>query len=295
MDEKNPFGIFINNDALADRVLERLTKAVDTVLKVADQETMITKLTVPNEPDGMEISFHTQTQDLAYEKPELGETPAQKRLKQLKAEDRLRQWEVRLPVSDEAMKNKQGTGANLMSSIGAGKAFARAMDAEGFQNMYGALSGTVVSAPWNLGTNATMENDINLRMDAIEDEGFSGDSALMSRMQIGRLNHTLNVIMFGGRGITVKDWLMDNMELELYRVKRINYKNNNGTLIPLFNPFGQILIFDKSAYSVFTQEPMTVKVQRKEEIGAWITYIRKYFRTTPVQTEACEKLIGVNL
>ena len=101
--------------------------------------------------------------------------------------------------------------------------------------------------------------------------------------------------MFGGKGITVKDWLMDNHELELMRVRRINYKNNNGTLINLFNPLGQVLIFDRPAYAVFTQEPMTVEPERVASLGGYIAYLRKYFRTTPVQTEACQKLTGVGI
>jgi len=295
MEQKNPLGIFLNQDAIADRVLERLTKDVKTVLKVADEYTIITDITVPNTPDGLEISFHTETQDLAFEKPELAETPVQKRIKQLKVEDRLKQWEVRLGVSDEALENKGTSAQNLMNATSAGKAFARAMNAEGLTNMYAALAGTPVGVAWNLATNAQIEMDIANRLDALDDEGFTGNKILMNRLQVARLNHTLNVVMFGGQGIKVSEWLSDNHQLELTRVKRINYKNNNGTLINLFNPTGQVLIFEKEAYSVFTQNPMTTEVVRKPEIGGWVAYMRKKFKTTPVQTEACQKLIGINL
>jgi len=295
MEEKNPLGIFLNTDALSDRVLERLSKDVKTVLKVADENTMITGITVPNDPDGMEINFHAETQDLAFEKPELAETPSQKRIKQLKVEDRMKQWEVRLAVSDEALKNKNMSAAGFLSTISAGKAFARAMNAEGLSNMYAGVAGVAAVAPWNAATNSQIEMDIAGRLDTIDDENFTGDTILMDRLQIARLNHTLNVVMFGGKGISVKNWLMDNHELGLLRTKRVNYKNNNGTLINLFNPAGQVMIFDKAAYSVFTQEPMTTEVSRVPSIGGYVAYMRKKFKTTPVQPEAAQKIVGTVL
>jgi len=243
MEEKNPLGIFINTDALADRVLERLGKAVDTVLKTAQEETIITEITVPNEPDGMEIIFHNQTQDLAYTKPELAETPVQKRLLQLKAEDRLRQWEVRLAISDEALKNKKQNAGDYMSAVNAGKAFAKAVNAEGLTNMYGGVTGVPATVPWNVATNAQIENDIVARKRAIRDEGFNADIILMNETQWARLNHTLNVIMF--TGMTVEQWLAQH-GLKVIIVDRINYKNNNGTLINLFNPDGQVLVLHLS-------------------------------------------------
>ena len=289
MEEKNPPGIYLNTDALADRVLERLGKSVDTVLKTAQEETIITELTVPNEPDGMEIIFHNQTQDLAYTKPELAETSNQKRLLQLKAEDRLRQWEVRLAISDEALKNKKQNAGDYMSAVNAGKAFAKAVNAEGLTNMYGGVVGTAVTTPWNLATNAQIENDIINRKRAIKDEGFKPDIILINDSQWARMHHTLNAVMFSGQ--TVEQWLGE-LGLRPIIVDRINYKNNNGTLINLFNPDGQVLIIDSKAYSVFTQEQMTVEMERDIKIGGWVAYFRKFFRTTPVQPESAARLIG---
>lgn len=289
MDEKNPLGIFTNTDALSDRVLERLSKSVRTVLKVADEETMITNITVPNEPDGMEIIFHTQTQDMAFVKPELAETPSQKRLNQLKAEDRLRRWEVRLAISDEAMKNKKANAGDLIGATNAGKAFAKAMNAEGFLNMYNGVAGVNAAAPWNAATDAQIEDDINTALDQIDDEGFTGDTILLNRMQWGRLHRVANIV---NTGMKVEDWL-NEFGLTPMRVRNINYKNNAGTLINLFSPVGNTLIFDKRAYSVFTQEPMTGDVENDVKIGATVAYLRKYFRTTPVQTEAAYRISGV--
>jgi len=37
---------------------------------------------------------------------------------------------------------------------------------------------------------------------------------------------------------------------------------------------------------------MTVETERDIKIGGWVAYFRKFFRTTPVQPESCQKLIG---
>lgn len=288
MDEKNPLGIFTNTDALSDRVLERLTKAVKTVLKVANEESIIQGITVPNDPDGMEILFHTSTQDVAFVKPELAETPAQKRLLQLKAEDRLRRWEVRLAISDEAMKNKKDNAGDLISATNAGKAFAKSINAEGLLNIYNGVTGIAAGAPWNAATDAQIEDDINIALGAIDDEGFNGDTILLTRMQWGRLRRVANIV---NTGQTVTDWL-NEMGLTPVMVKNVNYKNNNGTLINLFSPTGNVMIFDKRAYSVFTQEDMTGETERDIKIGAIVAYLRKYFRTTPVQPESAYRISG---
>lgn len=297
MEEKNPLGIFTNADALSDRVLERLGKAVETVLRVANEESIIQNLTVPNTPDGMEIIFHNQTQDIAYVKPELAETPSQKRLLQLKAEDRLRRWEVRLAVSDEAMMNKDAnspgsSAGDLLSATNAGKAFARAINAEGLGNMFAGKTPVGAGAPWNLAADAQIENDIVAGLDAGDDEGFNLTTMTATRLQMARLHRVANVV---NTGLTVKGWLEEVGVPNVQMVKRINYKNNNGTLIPLFNPTGNCLLLDTRGYAVFTQEGMTGEVERDIKIGAHVAYLRKYFRTTPVQPEAAYLINGIGI
>jgi len=313
MQESAIWGTFQNADALNKDVIERFSTLIGEIMKVASEKTYIPDLTVPTIPDGLRVIMHDTTRPLAMEKPEGAETPQQRIEWEQIVNQQLKRWEVRVGITDEAKITGQLTAQELLQfdngpvmAAGdmqrvqnAGRAFAKAMNAEGLAAMYAGATGTPSGSGaggWAAAADAVIDNDIEGMIVRMETEGFFPDWLLSSRQARSRLRRMAWVT---GSAKSIADYMaqytddINGVTIKTMVVTPIIYKDGNGNNVVLFTSVGSALMIDRAAYAAFAQREMTTEFWRNAPAGVDEAIMRKFWLTVVAQPDAGERLTGL--
>lgn len=302
MDQRCPWGIFLNADALNKDVIERFSTLIDKALKEATFESLIPKITVPFKPDGLRVMLHTISNTQAYEKTEGAETPAQRPEWQQQVNDQLKQWEIKVEITDEAkitakysatdLLNAGMPGADAQQAQDVGSGFARAVDAEGLGTLYGALTPTAAALAWAAAGDASIENDLDgmkLRASIL---GHKPDTILLTTSALSRIRRMAWVV---NTSKSPQEYLKENYGLNAIEIDPIIYLDGNGTAFTLFTPFDQVLMFRLKSFGLFSQLPTTAEAMRDAKAGVDAAMVRKFWLTSVGRPEAGQLLSGTGV
>lgn len=292
--ERADTGIFLNKDALDQRVVKQFSQMLEEVLKIADAKSILPDITVPNPLPvemGLRGKFTVWTNLVAIKKPEGASTFEQKPELKEGVNYELEQWEEVVSITDEAKINAGLTAQDLLNAGNAGRGFARAIDGDGLTEMYGAIVGSAGSN-WSTASDDDIQEQIGAAQDNVETKGFEPDTVMLTRKQwnrIGRFDWVVN------SKATTEEFLQAQFKMDPMLVKKVAYEDDAGATVVLFDPTGEVLIIDKAAYAVFSQRPTTVEFKRSVSRGVDLAYMRKFFKTKAVQLNAADKITGVVL
>ena len=302
MDVRCPWGIFLNADALNKDVIERFSTLIDKALKEATYESIIPKLTVPFKPDGLRVMLHTVSNTMAYEKTEGAETPAQRPEWEQKVNDQLKQWEIKVEITDEAkitakysatdLLNAGMPGADAQQAQDVGSGFARAVDAEGLGTLYGALIPTGAALPWAGAGDASIENDLDGMKLRASIRGHKPDTILLTTSALSRIRRMAWVV---NTSKTAEEYLKESYKLNAIEINPIIYLDGNGTAFTLFTPFNQVLMFRLKSFGLFSQLTTTAEAMRDVKAGVDAAMVRKFWLTSVGRPEAGQLLTGTGV
>ncbi len=289
-------GMLINPDAVDIRSRKYLSKMLKDVLKTAGDKVTVTDLFRPNvltREQGTSGKLWNLSQYTAKRKDDATPTKVQKIISG-EVEYELYQYEVKVAITDKAKLNSQMTAQGLLTAGQAGRAFARRLDADGYNEMQtGNVVTAAATAAWDVATDAQIEADINAATDRLDDAGFHDHVVIMTKAQKSRIS----VIARGiGAGITFKTYMDEELGLSTFRmITRIREMLPDGTWNTLFNPFDHFIVMDKDAWGVFSQLKTTMEYMRDVPAGVDFAFIRKWWGFQGIQANACQVISGVNL
>ena len=188
-------------------------------------------------------------------------------------------------------------GGDMFRITNGARAFSQAINAEGLATMFGALTGTPVTAAWAGATDADIENDLEGMIARSEMEGFFPDKILWSRQARARIRRMLWVT---GSAKDIPEYIgafntAAGPSLKEMIVSPILYKDGNGDNVVMFTPTDQVLMFQREAYAGFAQRETTTEFKRDIERGVDVAFMRKYWLTVVAQANAGQLLTGVGL
>ena len=302
MDVRSDWGIFRNADALNKDVIERFSTLIDKALEVATYEAIIPKITQPFTPDGLRVMMHTVSDLIAYEKTEGAETPAQRPEWEQSINEQLKRWEVKVEITDEAKITAKYTATDLLNAgmpgsdarqaDAVGSAFAKAIDAEGLNTLFGALVPVAATAAWALTADANIEADLDGMIGRCELEGFVPDTVLLPRGALSRIRRMQWVV---NTSKSPEAYLKENYGLDAVKVMPISYKYGTGVNYNLFTPFNQVLMFRKKSFGTFSQLMTEAEAFRDTPRGVDAAMVRKFWLTVAAQPESAQLLNGTGL
>ena len=281
-------GLVLDTQAITEKVAKRLGHMYDEIMGVAEQESIIPKVTKAynlSEDDGLQTTIYDKTQIIAHKKPEGTETTEQRPEVEEKFTIRLEQWESVVGITDEAMIDSgevNMTAQERQQAGRAGLAFANSIDGDGLSIMYAGVTPVAATALWNVITDIQLGNDLATAVNTIKRRGFKPDIILMTMNQMNRVNDTAWVT----QGRTMTQYLQERYKLTPIEVSWVGYDDRSGNEVQLFNPVGQCMILDSRYYSIFSQRPATVEVERNVSRGINFAFFRKFFKTTIADAEA---------
>lgn len=287
-------GVFKNPDAVDAKTLKCFAKMRSQILKKAAELSYAGDVTVPNPlpvEHGLRGKFYDWGQLVALPKPEGAATGVQK-LEAGSVEYEMSRHEVKVGITDEASINAQMNAQNLLTVGQAGRAFARAIDSDCFNEFLDG-SNTTAGTDWDTETDVNIRKQLVTAKDEIEDIGFVANKVLMTSKQMERIGRIESI----SRGYnTVESYLQSIFpDADILTWRKIRYRDEHLVWHTLFDPAGKLAILDKDGFAVFSQRPLTVEFKRDVDHGVDYAYNRKFFATKVAQKEAGHLLTGLNL
>lgn len=302
MDQRCQWGMFLNADALNKDVIERFSTLIDKALKEATFESIIPRITVPFKPDGLRVMLHTVSNTVAYEKTEGATTPAQRPEWEQKVNDQLKQWEIKVEITDEAkitakasatdLLNAGMPGADSQQAQDVGSGFARAVDAEGLGTLYGGLVPVAAALPWAGANDASIENDLGGMKLRCSIRGHKPDTILLTGAALSRIRRMAWVV---NTSKSPQAYFKENYNLNAIEIDPIIYLDGNGTASTLFTPFNQVLMFRLKSFALFSQLATTAEAKRDVDAGVDAAMVRKFWLTSVGRPEAGQLLSGTGV
>jgi len=142
---------------------------------------------------------------------------------------------------------------------------------------------------WVTASDQDILDDITAAQLTIEDAGFDASHICLNTAQYNRISQFEWVI---NSKMLAKDYIKEVWDMELVRTKKVSYKDKDGNAVVLFTPVDEILVFDKPAYAVFSQRATSIELERVGSRGVDLAYMRKFFKTKAVQTDAAYVIDG---
>lgn len=284
---QNDKGMFLNPQAIDARTKKWLAKLVTNVLKEAEEESLVPMLLVPNpltREMGTQGKFYDWGQLVAHLKPDAVPTGVQAP-KPGDVTYELDEYEVKVGISDRAKLNSQMSAQDMLNAGKSGRAFARAIDAQGLTEYRDNSATGAAAGGWDVATDATIMQEIAAAMDAIWNAGYTPDAIVMTQAQSARI---ARIGLTYSTPLTAKQLLQAQHETikNLYIWRKITYIDQDGSTITLFDPTGYFGILATKSFGVFTQRPVTVETFRDVDAGVDFAYMRKYFQAKTIQSDA---------
>ena len=293
-------GIFVNPDAIDAKTKSILAKLLDDVLKVTDSKVTVLDLLIDNPltPEQGTIGrLYNYGRLVASHKPDGVPTKIQKVL----AGDityELEEYEVKVAITDKAKINNQMSAQNILNVGNAGAAFARRMDAEGYNE---AQTGNVTTnaipggEEWSAGggTDDQVMGHIEGCKQRLAQAGFSPSVAVMTHLARNRLATIGRGI---GAGLSFTTFMREHLEIQNWKiVENISIINPDGSVNNLFVPFDYFELLDPEAWGVYSQMPTTLEFHRDVDAGVDFAYMRKRWKIAGIQPDACQVLSNTDV
>lgn len=286
-------GEFKYSDALNAKEVEALGKMVSTVIKSTADKAIVPNLFASaklKKADGIHAKLYDWSIGVALQKPEGGPSGVQK-ITPTTYDIILSQWEYKVGITDEASITGNITATDVLSAPRAGRAFARAIDADGFDAVINGGTPATGTHDWSSASDDDVIDDITSAVQALEDAGYEAKTMLATPTQRGRLMKITN-------GLTnprpLKQYMIDQFGLEIVKYNKITYKKDDGTIVDLFNPNKNLVIGDFAGSTVFAQLPMRTEAYRDVESGVNYALMRKFFKSSVLFKDGVA-VLNVNL
>lgn len=286
---------FVNADALDAKQKRFLGILLSRIMDVSQENFLVPLLFVPNpltKEQGTEAKFYDWSQLVAVRKPDGAPTHVQKIRAGVKRYE-LEEHEVKVGITDKAKINFDMTAQAMQQAGGFGRAFARAIDADGFNHMVDDMNTTAVGN-WDTDSDDQVSDDISAALELVRDNQFNPNVIIMTE----RAKNRFRKIGFNfSNPLTAKQVLNDHFEIPIVHTWRdIFYKNEDGIKVQLFTPKANdhsLAVFDENALAAFSQRPTTAEPFRDAEAGADLAMVRKFFGSAIVQEEAGQLLTSI--
>lgn len=278
-------GIIVDSGALLVRVQESLGPMMTEVLKEVNEKSIITNL-IPSFsiPDkyGREMTLHAFTELRAQLVAQGGEAAEQRPEIIEETTIRLDKWQVALGIFDEALDDS-GMNLDAWSQKGkAAKAFNKAIDAMGLNELFNAVAPVPAAAAWAGATDAAVRNEVEAGVTALRQLGYDDIVILMNTATLGRFT---DMIWVRNSAKTPEEFIRTVLRAEPVIVDNVIQKDLAGANEVMFNVDGRVLIMDKNRYSVFSSKNMQTETERNASRQLTKVIMTLLFKTKVMDTE----------